>query len=114
MDYLGVCEGKNQSKNVLNNLHHIWYDKKYKDKKRCGMMCTVLRSNMLRIFSMIFMTVVIFGLEFGGVFLIKAIINHFNGESFYDLPLYVIGIMFLGLKIISIFLSRQNQILQVR
>lgn len=77
-------------------------------------MCTVLRSNLWRIITMILMTFIIFGLEFSGVYLIKAIINYFNeGERLFELPFYVLGIAFLGFRFISIFLSRQNQMYQV-
>jgi len=59
------------------------------------------------------MSLIIFSLEFGSVFTIKTIINFFQGDKFYDIPLIYLGIAFLTFKIISIFISRQNQIIQV-
>jgi len=59
------------------------------------------------------MNIFIFILEFFSVYLIKIIINHFQGESFYDQPLALLGVAFLLFKFISIFASRQNRIIQV-
>lgn len=112
-EYLGHVEGGNESKHVLKNLHNIWYNKRYKDRKRCGLMCTIIRSNLWRIIAMIVMTVIIFALEFAVVFITKEIIDLFNKKNTLNLQLYQMGLGFLTFKLISIFLSRQNQIFQV-
>jgi len=53
----------------------------------------------------VLLTVAMFLLQFGGVYTIKIIINHFQGETFYDLPLLYLGIAFLVFRLGYIFLS---------
>ena len=51
------------------------------------------------------LTIVMFLLEFGAVYAIKIIINHFQGESFYDISLVYLGTAFLVCRLGHIFIS---------
>ena len=113
-EHLGKCEGPHETKSLLSNLDTIWYKKKYKDSKCCPLMCTIMRSNMWSIIGLIVTSFIIFAFQFGSVYTIKLIINYFNGEKFYDLPLLYLGIGFMVFKLLAILITRQNQMTLVK
>jgi hypothetical protein len=45
IETLGIIEGDNKPEKQLEWIKDVWINKKYKNKKRCKMFCTILRSN---------------------------------------------------------------------
>ena len=94
-------------------MHNVWFNKKYKDKKKCALMCTWLRVNVWRFLFIFLLTLLSFAFDFSSIFLIKVLINYFQGQSFYDISLPYLGSAFLVFKLFAFIIQRQVNMYQV-
>ena len=116
---LGKPSKKNDSHYFAQKLHHIWDELDYKHAQGHALFKTVLRSNACSLVIVVILSGLQAGLDYFSVIITKQFIDYFDksgkkGDSsiVIDLPLYALGLLFLGTQIISAFLSLHTQMIQ--
>jgi len=116
---LGTPSTSNNARMFSKNLHRIWDDLEYKNYENYALFRTVVRSNSCALITVMILSALQAGLDYFSVIITKQFIDYFNKSgkkddtSFtLDLPLWVLGSMFLGTQIISAFLNLHTQMIQ--
>ena len=116
---LGKPSKKNDSHYFAQNLHRIWDDLGYKNIQSHALFKTVLRSNACSLVIVVILSGIQAGLDYFSVIITKEFIDYFNKEgkiddsSFtMDLPLWLLGLLFLGTQIVSAFMNLHTQMIQ--
>ena len=116
---LGKPSKKNDSHHFAQNLHRIWDDLGYKNIQSHALFKTVLRSNACSLVIVVILSGIQAGLDYFSVIITKEFIDYFNKEgkiddsSFtMDLPLWLLGLLFLGTQIVSAFMNLHTQMIQ--
>ena len=116
---LGKPSSNNNARVFSKNLHRIWDDLGYKNYENYALFRTVVRSNGCALITVMILSAIQAGLYYFSVIITKQFIDYFNksgnkdDSSFkLDLPLEVLGSMFLGTQIISAFLNLHTQMIQ--
>ena len=112
--HLGILSEKNDSKNYFNNINYYWEEKKYKKIKNYGLIKAFLRSNVNKIIIVFLLSSFESASEYFQVLLIKGYIDYFdNGSLFMGVPnIKYVGIIFLFILFITIFVKLQNFLIQ--
>jgi len=116
---LGNPSSNNNARMFSKNLHRIWDDLGYKNYENYALFRTVVRVNGCALITVMILSAIQAGLDYFSVIITKQFIDYFNksgnkdDSSFkLDLPLEVLGSMFLGIQIISAFLNLHTQMIQ--
>ena len=116
---LGTPSSSNNARVFATNLHRIWDDLEYKNYENYALFRTVVRSNGCALITVMILSALQAGLDYFSVIITKQFIDYFNKSgkkddtSFtLDLPLWILGSMFLGTQIISAFLNLHTQMIQ--
>ena len=116
---LGKPSKKNDSHYFAQNLHRIWDDLGYKNIQSHALFKTVVRSNACSLVIVVILSGIQAGLDYFSVIITKEFIDYFNKEgkkddsSFtMDLPLWLLGLLFLGTQIVSAFMNLHTQMIQ--
>ena len=116
---LGKPSKKNDSHYFAQKLHHIWDDLGYKNKESHALFKTVLRSNACSLIIVMILSALQAGLDYFSVIITKEFIDYFDksgrkGKSSFslDLPLWVLGLLFLGTQIFKTFFNLHTQMIQ--
>ena len=116
-EYLGQIGDAHDSKHFNNEISYIWDTKGYKNLKKYALIFAVFRANIKMILIVFFLTLIKAATNYFSIIVIKVFIDYFdeNAEKanfLYDLPLWVLGLLFIGSQIIGGFLDVQNSMLQ--
>ena len=116
---LGKPSKKNDSHYFAQKLHRIWDDLGYKNKQSHALFKTVLRSNACSLIIVMILSALQAGLDYFSVIITKEFIDYFDksgkkGNSSFslDLPLWVLGLLFLGTQIFKTFFNLHTQMIQ--
>ena len=116
---LGKPSKKNDSHYFAQKLHHIWDDLGYKNKESHALFKTVLRSNACSLIIVMILSALQAGLDYFSVIITKEFIDYFDksgrkGKSSFslELPLWVLGLLFLGTQIFKTFFNLHTQMIQ--
>ena len=112
--HLGKLDEKNDSKNYFNEIYYYWEDKKYKTIRKFGLIKTFLVSNVKKIILVFLLSAFDSVSEYFRVLLIKEYIDYFdNGTLVMGISnIKYVGILFVLLQLISIFVNLQNSLIQ--
>jgi len=116
---LGKPSKKNDSHYFAQNLHRIWDNLGYKHKENHALFKTVVRSNACSLLIVMLLSAIQAGLDYFSVIITKQFIDYFDksgkkGNSSFslDFPLWVLGLLFLGIHVVTTFLSLHTQMIQ--
>lgn len=111
-EYLGTVEAGNKSKEYSQRLYTIWNTKNYKNKKKNGLMKTILRANLWSMIGIIVLSLITVGMEILCTHLFREYIKHFDKTYESQYSIMQVGVAYFSLKILAIFFSRRNQMYQ--
>ena len=111
---LGKPSKKNDSHYFAQNLHRIWEDLNYKNKQNHALFKTVLRSNACSLVIVIILSAIQAGLDYFSVIITKMFIDYFDKTQTKEdsWPLWVLGLLFLGIHVVTTFLNLHTQMIQ--
>ena len=114
--HLGKLVEKNDSKHYYNDIKYYWEEKKYKKIKNNGLIKTFLRTNIKNMILIFVLSVYVSFSEYFQVLLIKGYIDYYdNGTIFMGISnIKYVGLLFLLLELIKIFVSLQNKLIQTK
>ena len=114
--HLGKLVEKNDSKHYYNDIKYYWEEKKYKKIKNNGLIKTFLRTNIRNMILIFVLSVYVSFSEYFQVLLIKGYIDYYdNGTIFMGISnIKYVGLLFLLLELIKIFVSLQNKLIQTK
>lgn len=116
-EHLGKLEGYNKSSNYISNIFNVWDKKGYKNLKKYGLFCTILRANLGMWVLLVFLNILMALLEFMSVYLFREYIKLFEDNYVPPFNFFTkmnVGIIFLSAKFISILLNRHANSLQTQ
>ena len=116
-EYLGEIGDAHDSKHFNNEVNYIWEDKGYKNLKKYALILCIFRANIQMIFIVFFLTLIKAGTNYFSIILIKTFIDYFDQAAdksnfLFKLPLWGLGLVFLGSQILGGMLDIQNSMLQ--
>ena len=107
---LGKPTSRNNSTNFSRKINYIWNNLGYKNYNTLPLLRTIIRANYYSIIAIFILCLLLAGLDFFSVIIIKQLIDYFNDKenkepNFMDnFPLWVIGLVFICTQIlISVF-----------
>ena len=116
-EYLGEIGDAHDAKHFNNEVNYIWENKGYKNIKKYALIFCIFRANIKMIFIVFFFTLIKASTNYFSIIIIKVFIDYFDESvektSFiYKLPLWGLGILFIGSQFLGGFLDVQNSMLQ--
>ena len=116
-EYLGEIGDAHDSKHFNNEVNYIWEDKGYKNYKKYALILCIFRANIKMIFIVFFLTLIKAATNYFSIILIKTFIDYFDDAAdksnfLFKLPLWGLGLVFLGSQILGGMLDVQNSMLQ--
>ena len=116
-EYLGTIGDAHDSKHFNDEISYIWDTKGYKNIKKYALIKCIFRANIKMIFLVFFLTLIKAGTNYLSIILIKIFIDYFDEEAskssfFYNLPLWALGLIFIGSQVLGGILDVQNSMLQ--
>ena len=116
-EYLGEIGDAHDSKHFNNEVNYIWEDKGYKNLKKYALILCIFRANIKMIFIVFFLTLIKAATNYFSIILIKTFIDYFDEAAdksnfLFKLPLWGLGLVFLGSQILGGMLDVQNSMLQ--
>ena len=116
-EYLGEIGDAHDSKHFNNEVNYIWEDKGYKNLKKYALILCIFRANIKMIFIVFFLTSIKAATNYFSIILIKTFIDYFDEAAdksnfLFKLPLWGLGLVFLGSQILGGMLDVQNSMLQ--
>jgi hypothetical protein len=112
-EYLGRLEGENRTEEFLKRFKEVWDIKRYKEKKKCKLFQTLIRTSICSVITIIFVSFFTMILDITQVIIFREYIHLYetNKDGFFNFT--QLGCAFLTIKIISSFLSKQVSMAQV-
>ena len=116
ISHLGIVNEKNNCKNYFNEIEYFWEVKNYKNIRKNSLLLTFLRVNLKRIILIFFLSSYEAMSEYFQVLLIKGYIDHFDSKKTFlgILNLKYLGIIFILLQLISIYVNLHNMMIEER
>ena len=116
-EYLGEIGDAHDSKHFNDQVNYIWENKGYKNFKKFALILCIFRVNIKMILIVFFLTLIKAGTNYFSIIIIKIFIDYFDDTvektSFiYNLPLWGLGLLFIGSQVIGGLLDVQNSMLQ--
>lgn len=116
-EYLGKIGDAHDSKHFNDQISYIWENKGYKNIKKYSLILCIFRANIKMILLVFFLTLIKAATNYFSIILIKIFIDYFDENTeknsfIYKLPLWGLGLLFIGSQVLGGVLDVQNSMLQ--
>lgn len=112
-EYLGKLQEENRTEEFLKELKEVWETKRYKEKKRCRLFQTLIRTSICSVIMIIFSSFFAMIMDIVQVIIFREYINLYESNKEGTFSFTQLGIAFLTIKIFSSFMSKQVSMKQV-